>query len=68
MTKHKIDLIDLVHEAMHAFWDVVVSYYPEATSGDLSPLTTLHFEQAAETAVAEWIWANVPESPSTSTK
>ncbi len=62
MTKDKIDLNLLAREACDAFWLVVVQHYPEATSGDLSPLTTFRFEQAAEAAIAEWVWANVPDS------
>jgi hypothetical protein len=62
MTNHKIDLRTLAQEADDAFWQVVVRYYPEATTGDLSPLTTFRLHQAAEAAIAEWIWANVPDA------
>lgn len=60
MTKPTVEA--LLHEAMTAFWEVIVKHYPEAETGDLSPLTTFHFGDAAKTAVKEWIWANVPNS------
>ena len=47
-------------EALDAFWQVVVHHYPEAETGDLSPLTCFRFDEAAEAAVDEWVWANVP--------
>jgi hypothetical protein len=59
---HEGLLRSVTEKAMHAFWDVVVEHFPEAESGDLSPLTTLRFGQAAENAVAEWVWANVPSA------
>ncbi len=62
MTKPQIDLSTLTQEAEDAFWQVVVQHYPEATSGDLSPWTSFQFSQVAEQAIAEWIYANVPES------
>jgi hypothetical protein len=60
MTKSKIDLTTVAYVAREAFWQVVVKHFPTATSGDLSPLTTLHLHQAEEEAIAEWVWANVP--------
>jgi hypothetical protein len=60
MTKSKIDLKTVADEATEAFWQVVVKHFPSATSGDLSPLTTARLHLAAEEAVAEWVWANVP--------
>ena len=41
----------LIHEALDAFWEVVAKRFPEATTGDLCPLTALAFDQAAEAAV-----------------
>jgi hypothetical protein len=51
----------VTEEAMEAFWDVIVKRYPQAKTGDLSPLTTVVFCTAAEDAVEEWIFANVPK-------
>ena len=60
MTTTKLDLKSLVQEADEAFWQIVVKHYPEATSGDLSPCTSIRLNDAQEDAIAEWIWANVP--------
>jgi hypothetical protein len=49
-------------DALTAFWNVIVKQYPEARTGDLSPLTTIRLDTAAENAVEEWVWANVPKS------
>jgi hypothetical protein len=53
-------LRSLADEAQEAFWQVIVQRYPEATTGDLSPLTTVRLQDAAENAIGEWIHANVP--------
>ncbi len=47
-------------EALDAFWEAIVRRFPQARYGDLSPLQTLHLEEAAEAAVNEWIRNNVP--------
>lgn len=52
----------LADEALNAFWEVVVRHNPEAKTGDLSPWTTAKLTIAAENAIEEWIWANVPSS------
>ncbi len=49
----------LANDALDAFWEVIVRHFPEATTGDLSPLTTFHLEQASEAAIEEWIRYNV---------
>lgn len=48
-------------QALDGFWQVVVQQFPEATTGDLSPLTTHRLTVAAEVAVTEWVWANVSQ-------
>jgi hypothetical protein len=68
MTKSKTDQLDaderslesIADEALDAFWHVIVQRFPQAKTGDLSPLTTVRLSDAAETAIEEWIWANVP--------
>jgi hypothetical protein len=60
MTKSTI--ADLANEALDAFWEVVVRHNPQAKTGDLSPWTTIKLTIAAENAIEEWIWANVPSS------
>ena len=50
----------LAQEALDAFWNVIARKFPKATSGDLSPLTTIRLVVAAETAIDEWISNNVP--------
>jgi hypothetical protein len=49
----------LANEALDAFWQVIVKHYPQATTGDLSPLATFRLDQAAEAAIKEWIANNV---------
>ncbi|HVX09907.1 MAG TPA: hypothetical protein VHC22_01780 [Pirellulales bacterium] len=53
----------LADAALDAFWRVVASRFPEATTGDLSPHTTVRLAAIAEDAIKEWISANVPEAP-----
>jgi hypothetical protein len=50
----------VAEEALDAFWHAVVQRYPQAQTGDLSPLTAIRLKQAAESAIEEWVWANVP--------
>lgn len=57
---HRPQLLSMAEKALEAFWQVIVKYYPEAESGDLSPLTTVRLETAVEAAIEEWVWANVP--------
>ena len=47
-------------EALDAFWQVIVQRYPQTRTGDLSPLTTVRLQIAAEVAIEEWVFANVP--------
>ena len=58
----------LASEALNAFWEVVVRHYPQAETGDLSPWTTVKLTLAAENAIEEWIWANVPSTTNNKTK
>jgi hypothetical protein len=44
----------LAHDALDAFWQIIVQRYPQAETGDLSPLTTFRLQQAAEAAIEEW--------------
>jgi hypothetical protein len=60
MTNTAIETI--ADEAMDAFWQVIARHFPEAESGDLSPLTTIRFETAAKDAITEWILSNVPSA------
>lgn len=50
----KVDLSSLAEKALDAFWEVVIRHYPEAKTGDLSPLTTFTLTEVAEAAIAEW--------------
>jgi hypothetical protein len=51
----------ITDEALAAFWAVVADRHPQATSGDLSPWTTITLKTIAEAAVTEWIANNVPQ-------
>lgn len=48
----------LTNEALDTFWQVIVRHFPKTTNGDLSPLTTFRLDQAAESAIQEWILFN----------
>lgn len=56
------DFKQLTQEALDAFWECITRGFPEAKTGDLSPLISLRLTQAAESAVNEWVFANVPKS------
>lgn len=49
----------VVEEAEDAFWARVAELLPEAKFGDLDPLESHRFSDAARRAVAAWISANV---------
>lgn len=53
------DVTALAQKAQDAFWAVIVRQFPQARYGDLSPERTIAFNQAAETAIKEWIRNNV---------
>lgn len=46
-------------EAIDAFWKVVLSHYPDLTSGDFPPNTALEFELRCRQVIAEWITWNL---------
>ena len=52
-------LDSLVEDALQEFWGLIAEQYPQATSGDLSPLRCIRLHIAARDAVEEWVWANV---------
>lgn len=54
---------ELTDEALEAFWEVVVKHFPQATTGDLSPMRTIELSLAAEAAIEEWISNNVLPNP-----
>lgn len=56
----KTILEPLAEDALDAFWDVVARRYPQARTGDLSPLTSFALNRAAERAIEEWVDNNVP--------
>lgn len=62
MTQTNSNYRELAERALDAFWQIVVQDYPEARTGDLSPWTTFLLGKAAEDAIAEWVWANVPHA------
>jgi hypothetical protein len=55
-----LPLQDVADAALEAFWQVMVDRYPEAETGDLSPHAAFALQIAAEDAIAEWIYNNVP--------
>jgi hypothetical protein len=54
----------IADEALAEFWHVIVRRFPEAETGDLSPLTAFRLQEAAQAAIEEWVWANVPTTAS----
>jgi len=54
-----MNMQQITNEALDAFWQVILRHFPQATTGDLSPLATFQLDQAAEVAVREWIANNV---------
>lgn len=48
-------------KALDAFWSVVADEFPTADTGDCSPETTVALDEAATSAIDEWIAANCPE-------
>ena len=46
-------------KAAFAFWAVVAEQFPEAKSGDMSPLEVNGIETAMGTAIDQWIKNNV---------
>jgi hypothetical protein len=53
-------LRSVIDDAEQAFWHAVAERFPQATSGDLSPLTVARLTIVAQEAIAEWIDLNVP--------
>lgn len=60
-------LIKVTQAAGEAFWQVVADAYPEATTGDLSPLMTIAIDDVMTKSVREWVENNAirttPEDP-----
>jgi hypothetical protein len=50
-----------VEMASEAFWVAFAAQFPEVSSGDLDPLSTVQFEDGVERAAREWLSANWPE-------
>jgi hypothetical protein len=46
--------------ALDAFWRVVASRFPEVSTGDLDPMTSMRVEHAMRSAVDVWVWCNRP--------
>jgi len=52
----------IVDQAGTAFWETVVKNYPEAKTGDLSPIQVHDLEMAMTKALTEWLDNNIPAS------
>ncbi|QDV90911.1 hypothetical protein RAS2_19960 [Phycisphaerae bacterium RAS2] len=64
MSASTSNLRELTDGALDAFWEVVVQRFPEATTGDLSVHRTHCLQAAAQAAIEEWIFNNVPDNVS----
>jgi hypothetical protein len=60
MQLSQAELVVATDEALDAFWEAIVRRFPDAVTGDLSPLTTIQLGTAAQEAVQEWVANNVP--------
>lgn len=58
-----ITIEELTRSALDAFWDIIAKKFPEAKTGDRSPLATMQLDTAAEKAVGEWIENNTRPAP-----
>jgi hypothetical protein len=56
------ELRKLTHDAEHAFWQVIVQRFPQATTGELSIDRTCRLTVAAMNAIEEWVDNNVPSA------
>ena len=54
---------ELTRIALDAFWEIIAKQFPQAKTGDLSPLATTQLDSAAEKAVSEWIDNNTRPTP-----
>ena len=59
------ELLATTNQALEAFWETVALRFPEAQSGDLSPLTTVRLSIVAKDAIAEWVANNLPTTVGT---
>jgi hypothetical protein len=48
-------------DASYAFWETLAEQFPECQTGDLTPMTTIRFQEAARAAVYELIVLNFPK-------
>jgi hypothetical protein len=60
MQLNKRQLRSVADEALHAFWEIVVGYFPTAETGDLCPWLDIQLQIAAENAIEDWVGSNVP--------
>jgi hypothetical protein len=52
---------DAVMDAMDAFWNSIAENYPEITTGDLDPGTSIDLTLSMENAVDKWLMWNQKE-------
>lgn len=55
---NKMRVNKALDKATNAFWAVIAKEFREAKSGDLSPQATIKLENAARSAVEEWLRNN----------
>jgi hypothetical protein len=51
-------IVQATERAIDCFWESVAKSFPEAQTGDLSPLTAFQFSELSEWAVQEWAEGN----------
>lgn len=60
VTNSEARIARAIENANAALWKSVVETFPEAKSGDLSPLTHYALSEALKDAIEEWVRYNVP--------
>lgn len=62
MEYRKDVIADAVQKAEESFWSTIAEEFPEITTGDLDPMTSLHVNTAMNNAVRNWLNQNKPKS------
>lgn len=62
LREDKKRLEDAVKNAEEAFWNSIAEDYPEITTGDLDPSTSIDLMLTMENAIDRWLIINNPKS------
>ena len=62
LREDKKRLEDAVRNAEEVFWNSIAEDYPEITTGDLDPSTSIDLMLTMENAIDRWLIINNPKS------